>query len=165
MFSAMQHSISPDVTFVGHKNLPHALTERGPHYIETLRHDMGDALLKDVPPNCTDAAGRPTRCVSIWVTAFFLLQAWPPMHTDCDLTILDETTSTLFAGDLLFLQHVPVIDGSVIGWLKSMDALSHIPARRVVPGHGPIGVDWPQALEAEKTYFPETHAGSAWADQ
>lgn len=140
------------VTFVGHKNLPHALTERGPHYIETLRHDMGDALLKDVrlivPTLLVDHEMRLDLGHRL-----ILLQAWPPMHTDCDLTILDETTSTLFAGDLLFLQHVPVIDGSVIGWLKSMDALSHIPARRVVPGHGPIGVDWPQALEAEKTYF------------
>ena len=140
------------VTFVGHKNLPHSLMERGPHYIETLRHDMGETLLKDVrlivPTLLVDHEMRLDLGHRV-----LLLQAWPPMHTDCDLTILDETTSTLFAGDLLFLQHVPVIDGSVIGWLKSIDVLAKIPARLVIPGHGPIGVDWPQALEAEKTYF------------
>jgi quinoprotein relay system zinc metallohydrolase 2 len=142
----------PGVTFVGHKNLPRALTERGPHYLETLRHDMGEALLKDVrlivPTLLVDHEMRLDLGHRV-----LLLQAWPPMHTDCDLTILDETTGTLFAGDLVFLQHLPVIDGSVVGWLKSMDALSKIPAHLVIPGHGPIGVPWPQALDAEKSYF------------
>ena len=144
--------VAPGVTFVGHKNLPHSLMERGPHYIETLRVEMGEALLKDVrlivPTLLVDQDMRLDLGHRI-----LLLHAWPPMHSDCDLTVLDETTSTLFAGDLLFLQHVPVIDGSVLGWLASMDALAKIPARLVVPGHGPAGVAWPAALQAEKAYF------------
>jgi quinoprotein relay system zinc metallohydrolase 2 len=142
----------PGVTFVGHKNMPRELQARGAHYIETLRHTMGDALLKDVriivPTLLVDQDTRLDlghRMID--------LHAWPPMHTDCDVTVFDETTRTLFTGDLLFLQHVPVIDGSVLGWLKNMDALAAIPARLAVPGHGPIGVAWPQALADEKRYF------------
>ncbi len=89
------------------------------------------------------------------------LHAWPPMHTDCDVTIFDEKTATLFGGDLVFLQHVPVVDGSVIGWLKAMPDLAKIPAKRVVPGHGTIDVDWPQALAAEQTLFKPADEGSA----
>jgi glyoxylase-like metal-dependent hydrolase (beta-lactamase superfamily II) len=48
---------------------------------------------------------------------------------------------------------VPIVDGSVIGFLRLADALALVPAKRVVPGHGPIVADWPQALAAERAYL------------
>lgn len=151
--------VAPGVTFVGHKNLPRAIAERGPHYIQTLSVAMGDALIKDVklvPPTLLVDQGKEMQLDL--GHRILLLHAWPPMHTDCDLTIFDEKTKTLFTGDLVFLQHVPVIDGSIIGWLAAMDQLAGIPARLAIPGHGSIGVDWPQALAAEKSYFTKLTA-------
>jgi quinoprotein relay system zinc metallohydrolase 2 len=151
--------VGPGVTFVGHRNLPRAMAVRGPHYIQTLRAVMGDALIKDVklvPPTLLVDQGTDMRLDL--GHRILVLHAWPPMHTDCDLTIFDETTNILFTGDLVFLQHVPVIDGSVIGWLKAMPELATIPARLAVPGHGSIGVGWPQALAAEKAYFTKLTA-------
>jgi quinoprotein relay system zinc metallohydrolase 2 len=151
--------VGPGVTFVGHKNLPRAIAVRGPLYIKALRNMMGPALVDNVrliPPTLLVDIGKDVhldlghRVID--------LRAWPPMHTDCDLTIFDETTKTLFTGDLVFLQHVPVIDGSVLGWLKAMPQLATIPARLAVPGHGSVGVDWPQALAAEKAYFTKLTA-------
>jgi glyoxylase-like metal-dependent hydrolase (beta-lactamase superfamily II) len=80
------------------------------------------------------------------------LHAWDAAHSDNDLTVLDDSTQTLFAGDLVFLTHIPVVDGSLRGWLASIDALSRIPARRVVPGHGPVA-EWPLALAGERRYL------------
>ena len=89
-----------------------------------------------------------------------------PASTRCDDTMVkptsltvysvrpayvDATTGTLLAGDLVFLQHVPVLDGSIRGWLAVIDELYRIPARRVVPGHGPVAV-WPDALAPELPY-------------
>jgi glyoxylase-like metal-dependent hydrolase (beta-lactamase superfamily II) len=80
------------------------------------------------------------------------LRAWPTAHSDNDLTVFDEQTKTLFAGDLVFLEHIPVLDGSLGGWLKLIDDLKAIPAQRVVPGHGPVS-DWPAALTDERHYL------------
>ncbi|MFZ1080129.1 MAG: quinoprotein relay system zinc metallohydrolase 2 [Methylovirgula sp.] len=146
--------VAPGVTFIGHRNLPRSLAARGPHYIQTLRRDMGEALIKGVkliPPTLLVDVGKDMH-LDLGHRVLDL-HAWPPGATDCDLTVFDEKTATLFAGDLLFLQHVPVIDASVLGWLKDMPRLAAIPARLAVSGHGPVGVAWPQALDAEKAYL------------
>ena len=80
------------------------------------------------------------------------LRSWPTAHSDNDLSVLDEQTKTLFAGDLVFLTHIPVLDGSIRGWLKVIDELGTLPAQRVVPGHGPVS-EWPGALADQRRYL------------
>jgi glyoxylase-like metal-dependent hydrolase (beta-lactamase superfamily II) len=78
--------------------------------------------------------------------------SWPAAHSDNDLTVLDEQTNTLFAGDLVFLTHTPVLDGSLRGWLKVIDELGTLSAQRVIPGHGPVS-EWPGALADQRRYL------------
>jgi quinoprotein relay system zinc metallohydrolase 2 len=139
-------------TFVGAARLPHALAARGPHYLAANRPLLGEALANDVrivPPTLLvegeitlDLGSRELR-----------LRAWPAAHTDNDLTVFDEATKTLFAGDLVFLGHTPALDGSILGWLAALDELAAIPAERVVPGHGPASAPWPDALAPERRYL------------
>jgi quinoprotein relay system zinc metallohydrolase 2 len=81
------------------------------------------------------------------------LHAWPKAHTDCDLTVIDELSATLWSGDLLFRERIPVVDGSVRGWLAASDQLAAMKVSRVVPGHGPPTQDVAQALAPERRYL------------
>lgn len=143
--------IAEGTEFVGHRRLPPALAARGPFYLDAFAQSMGRELMGDVrivPPTrlvdesmTLDLGGR-----SIVVTA------WPTAHSDSDVTVLDTASKTLFAGDLVFLRHIPVVDGSLKSWIMILDDLTALPAERVIPGHGPVS-EWPNALASERRYL------------
>jgi quinoprotein relay system zinc metallohydrolase 2 len=139
-----------ETIFVGHQNLPRALSQRGPFYLSAFRRIMGEVLdgVEIIAPQKLVADEEKLDLGNRVLT----LRAWRAAHSDNDLTVFDEATQTLFTGDLVFLQHVPVMDGSVRGWLASLAPLSAIPARRAIPGHGPAA-PWPAALDDERRYL------------
>ena len=141
----------PPAVFVGSHNLPRRIMERGPYYLKSFRPAMGSLLdeVRILPPSVTvddelqlDLGDR-----------MLTLRAWRASHSDSDLTVFDERTGILFAGDLVFLRHIQVLDGSIRGWLKTINELARLPAKSVVPGHGPPSAPWPAALDPEKTYL------------
>lgn len=145
--------------FVGHHNLPNSLARRGPYYLRSYRDQLGAAAIAEVrivPPTLLvhapvtlDLGGRRLR-----------LAAWSPAHSDCDLTVFDDATGTLLSGDLDFLEHVPVVDGSLEGWLDVLRSLPDIPARMVLPGHGRLIAAWPVATDDERRYLERLKADS-----
>ena len=128
-----------------------ALAARGAHYLDSLADELGSRAARTtlVPPTLLVEdrleldLGRRTLVVS----------AEPTAHTDNDLAVLDDATGTLWLADLLFMERVPAIDGSLLGWLEVLAALRVQDAARVVPGRGPASAAWPEALLPLERYL------------
>jgi quinoprotein relay system zinc metallohydrolase 2 len=137
--------------YIGHANLPPALAARGKFYAGTLKRDLGDSaegseiivpevLVKDTLD--LDLGGRT-----------LTVRAWPVGHTDNDLTVFDHASRTLWVADLLFIDHTPVVDGSITGFVQVLEELRRLPAQQFVAGHGRTPLPWPQALDAQLRYL------------
>ncbi|NOR69270.1 MAG: quinoprotein relay system zinc metallohydrolase 2 [Methylomarinum sp.] len=141
----------PGVKFIGHKKLARAMAARGEYYIDKASEQLDIQLTAKhlIPPDKSvkkhmsiDLGGRK-----------LMLTAHPTAHTDNDLTVFDKITGTLWMSDLLFIEHLPVIDGSLLGWLKELKRLEKRTYTLVIPGHGPVVTDWPKSMQAEKNYL------------
>lgn len=150
--------IDPATVFVGHARQAAALAERGPHYLAAMRAVAGAALEGTILIEPTATVGVDRELVLDLGGRTLTVRGWPTAHTDCDVTAFDSASHILFAGDLVFMERLPVVDGSLNGWLKVMAELASIPARAVVPGHGPVLAPWPGALAPQRGYLEELRA-------
>jgi quinoprotein relay system zinc metallohydrolase 2 len=136
--------------FVGHVRLAESMRRRGPNYLNALFRDLGATaqgttlVMPTLAVSNVESLELGGRRLS--------LRAWPTAHTDTDLTVLDEATGTLWLGDLLFVEHIPVVDGSLRGFLAVIGELKTLPARQAIPGHGRAGA-WPAAIVPEEAYL------------
>ncbi len=137
--------------FIGHQKLAGAMRTRADRYVLNLKKMLGDDAdgSRIVPPTqevastlVLDLGGRR-----------LLLRAWSPAHTDHDLTVFDEKTSSLWTGDLLFVERAPSIEGDAKGWLLVMGALRSMPAALTIPGHGPVVTDKESGYERQRSYL------------
>ncbi len=137
---------------LGHGNLPRALLDRQANYIESLDRLIGPqvmigtrAPLVDITVDDAiqiDLGGRKLK-----------VQAWRLAHTGSDITVLDETSGTLFTGDLVFHLHTPALDGSLRGWRSVLAEMAELDVKQVVPGHGGPVLDWPVGADAMQRYL------------
>lgn len=146
--------VGPGVTILAHRNLPRALTERGEHYLRSYAGQIGAIAMegtKLVPP--TELVQ--DRTLIDLGERVIVVEAQPAAHTDNDLTVFDRISGTLWTGDLVFLNHVPVLDGSLRGWLSVTESLMRYEAKWIVPGHGPSVAPWPAAGGNQLRYLQQ----------
>lgn len=139
-------------TIVGHESLPRALADRSANYLESLEGLIGKTAFlgsKIVMPGLLvkdeDEIDLGDRILK--------LKAWPRAHTGTDLTVLDKNSRTLIAGDLVFHEHTPALDGSLRGWQDVLDEMIGFSVETVVPGHGGPVLSWPEAAQPLARYL------------
>ena len=140
--------------YVGHHNLKRALANRGMLYLENLKRIMGEDQLTGTKIVLPTLEVQTTTTIDLG-NRKLILKAYDTAHTDHDLTVFDPDNKIIWTGDLLFVEHIPVIVGSILGWQKRMEELKKIPATMVVPGHGGPFLLWPKALENQQHYLEQ----------
>lgn len=147
-----------NTAFVAHHKMARGLGARAERYLAINAKQLGDTafagtriVLPQVPvtgSTTIDLGGRT-----------IVLEAQKTAHTDNDLTVRDGATGTVFMGDLLFSGHIPTIDGSIRGWLALIARLRDEKSERVVPGHGPPSMPWPDAIAPLNRYLDGVATG------
>ncbi len=137
--------------FVGHAQLSSAIADSRDFFLERFADEVADLPLSEriVAPDMPvtdqlelDLGGR-TLTVRAVQTA----------HTHTDLTVYDAASDTLWTGDLLFRERMPILNGSLKGWLRWLEEAEQHNYRLVIPGHGPPDRVWPEGARAEREYF------------
>jgi quinoprotein relay system zinc metallohydrolase 2 len=156
-----------NIEIIGHARLADALRRRQSVYLTAALEYLGDQAEGTgvALPDSGVGVGE-TRELDLGGRRLEL-RAYPTAHTDNDLTVRDSKTGLLWLSDLLFQGRIPVIDGSLLGWLAVIDGLAKLDATLVVPGHGTAMVDWKPALQRQRDYLQavaegvrrEIHAG------
>lgn len=150
--------LRPEV--IGHASLPEALAQRREGYLRMMEREMGAAA------SAGSDALPPTRLVEdrldldLGGGRVLAVSAHPAAHTDADLSLFDPATQTLWLSDLLFVERIPTLDGSLAGWLRALEMLRERPAARAVPGHGPSAVPWPEGAAALTGYLEALRDGT-----
>ncbi|XTP47838.1 MBL fold metallo-hydrolase [Marinibacterium sp. SX1] len=134
---------------VAHPALAAGLAARYAHYHAAYARDIGPGWqAAEVPPEiraAPDEIDLGNRVLE--------LRRHATGHTSNDLSVYDRRTGTWFLGDLVFLGHMPSIDGDLRGWQGAIAAAGERPADRVVPGHGPVAAPWPGAAGPTAAYL------------
>jgi quinoprotein relay system zinc metallohydrolase 2 len=140
-------------TFVGHEKLPDAMERRRENYLRINQQWLGEAF-------AGSEIVKPSMLVKTTANLdlgdrTLLLTAYPVAHTNTDLTVLDKKSSTLWTGDLLFVERTPSIDGDIKGWLALINELKNNEAEFAIPGHSSSLKDanWKKQLNDQERYL------------
>ena len=142
--------IEEGVEFIGHQNLASAVTSNRAFFYEHFARELDGAE--------ADLVIGPTKTVSGSMTLNLgkrklILEAHQTAHTNADLSVFDENTRTLWTGDLVFIDRLPILDGSLKGWLDWIEEYQAKSLARIIPGHGPTSAEWPSGADAERDYL------------
>jgi len=141
-------------TLIGSDKLPAAIAMRAESYVANMHRLLGDEVVHGTKVILPDTSVDGTVDIDLGGRVL-TLATYPTAHTNNDLTVYDRQSDSLWAGDLVFLQHVPALDGSINGWIAVLQNLAQSPVGGIVPGHGRLVAPHPDGLQPTLGYLSE----------
>lgn len=137
--------------FVGHANLATEFAANRRFFRDNYGHLLGAEPNVDTLPGAELLVG--DRVELDLGNRLVRVSAWQRAHSNSDLSVVDVQTGILWAGDLVFVERIPVLDGNLVAWDGLLARIAGGSGARLVPGHGPPAVDARRATIAQRDYF------------
>lgn len=136
--------------FIGHASLREALDSRGEYYRTRLVDMLGADKAGSVVYPTLEVKDAAEIDLGDRKLSF---HAHGKAHTNSDLSMRDSQSGLLFPADLLSVDRIPSLDGSLLGWFKEIEKLKSFGATSGIPGHGPTRVELEPAFAAITGYL------------
>lgn len=141
------------ITVYGHHRLPKQIRTRSRFYLESLEQYLGAGNTADhaidpslvTPVNGLLSIDLGNRVIE--------LKSWDYAHTDHDLSVTDIKTGTFWAGDIVFSEHVPILDSNIRQYNAVLEELQKLDVQHYVVGHGSLDRPWDVLISEQRRYF------------
>jgi glyoxylase-like metal-dependent hydrolase (beta-lactamase superfamily II) len=139
------------IPVLSHAESAKLMRDRCEHCLVNLRQLLGDDAMRGtrlVLPDRVVAGSQPLKVAGRQLELFHF--GWGA--TPGDLVVFDPRSAVLFAGGLVCVQRIPDLrDGRLEGWLAALEQLERIPAKMLIPGHGPAAP--PSSISMMRAYL------------
>jgi glyoxylase-like metal-dependent hydrolase (beta-lactamase superfamily II) len=139
------------VPLLAHADTLELMRSRCEHCLENLRRQLGEEAMRGTRLVLPERTVRASTVVEAGGRTVDLLHfGWGA--TPGDLAVFDRASGVLFTGALVTVGRIPDLrDGRLRDWLAALDLLQQVPARMLIPAHGPAA--GPEAIAELRAYL------------
>ncbi len=153
-FLGTEALLKDNPVIVGHENLNRSLINNFEFYKALQFNLTKDASLKETKLILANKFVKKNETLKINLGDRNLtIKAWSSGHTDNDVSIYDEN-SKIFWSENIFVDRIPSIRASILGWRKNLKEIQELDINKIVPGHGPI-ISKKEAISPMIDYFDQ----------
>ncbi len=137
-FFGTEAFLSENPSIVGHEKLNRSLLSNFNFYKELQSNNIESEVLKKAKLIKANIKIKTENILEVDLGERVVeIKAWKSGHTDNDLSVYDLNTKT-FWSENIFIDRIPSIRASILGWKKNLDEIQKMDINLVVPGHGNV---------------------------
>ena len=137
-FFGTEAFLSENPWIVGHEKLNRSLLSNFNFYKELQSNNIESEVLKKAKLIKANIKIKTENILEVDLGERVVeIKAWKSGHTDNDLSVYDLNTKT-FWSENIFVDRIPSIRASILGWKKNLDEIQKMDINLVVPGHGNV---------------------------